>query len=138
MPESDDLKYETRDFNPRAVVWFTAGLAILAVLVLIGMFALIRVLSVGAPPGQGVVPPGETSLSALDRSPQPDLQITPIQDLQHMRKLEDSQLENYGWVDRQAGIAAIPIERAMEIVAERGLKVYAPGKKAVQETKGPR
>ena len=138
MPEVDDLKYETRDFNVRAVVWFTVGLAILAVLVLIGMFVLIRLLSLGEPPGQGVVPPGETSLSAIDRSPQPELQITPIRDLQHMRKLEESQLENYGWVDRQAGIAAIPIERAMEIVAERGVKMSAPGKKAAQETKEPR
>jgi hypothetical protein len=136
MPEMNDLKYEARDLNPRAVVWFTVGLAILAVLVLIAMAGLMRLLSRGELPGQGVVPPGRTSIIAIDRSPQPDLQVSPIQDLQRMRSIEDAQLRNYGWIDRQAGIAAIPIERAMELLAERGLlKVHVPEKKAVQDTK---
>jgi hypothetical protein len=30
-------------------------------------------------------------------------------------------LEGYGWVDRQAGVVRLPIERAMELVLERGL-----------------
>lgn len=31
-----------------------------------------------------------------------------------------ARLSGYGWVDRQAGIAHIPIDRAMAILAERG------------------
>ncbi len=31
-----------------------------------------------------------------------------------------AELEGYGWVDRDAGIARIPIERAMDVVAGRG------------------
>jgi hypothetical protein len=135
MPETNDLKYETRDLSPRAVVWFTLGLAILTVLVLVSMAAFMRLLSRGEPPGQGIVTPTAPS---IDLSPEPNLQITPMQDLQHMRAIEDAQLRNYGWVDRQAGVAAIPIERAMEILAERGLKVHAPEKKAAQERKEPR
>jgi hypothetical protein len=138
MPETDDVKYERRDLNPRAIGWFTGGLAILAVLVLIAMAGLIRLLSRGETPGQGVVPPGQTSLAAIDRSAQPDLQVSPMQDLQKMRAIEDAQLHNYGWVDRQAGVAAIPIDRAMEILAERGLKVHPPEKKAAQERKESR
>ena len=38
-----------------------------------------------------------------------------------MRALEDAQLNDYGWVDRQRGIAAIPIKRAMELVVQRRL-----------------
>lgn len=133
MPEANDRKYEARDLNPRAVGWFTVGLAILAVLVLIGMAGLIRLLSRGEPPGQGVVTPGRPSVTAIDRSPQPDLQVSPMQDLQRMRAIEDAQLRNYGWIDRQAGIAAIPIERAMELLAERGLKVHVPEKRAAQD-----
>jgi hypothetical protein len=126
MPETDAAKYEGRDLNPRAIAWFTAGLAILIVVALLAMAGLIRLLSRGEPPGQGLVTPGDTTVAAFDRSAQPDLQIAPIQDLRRMRAAEDAQLENYGWVDRQGGIAAIPIDRAMELVAERGLKVHAP------------
>jgi hypothetical protein len=85
-----------------------------------------------------VVPPGQTSIAAIDRSPQPELQITPMQDLRRMREIEDAQLRNYGWVDRQAGIAAIPINRAMEILAERGLKSGAPEKPPAPEAKEAR
>jgi hypothetical protein len=30
-------------------------------------------------------------------------------------------LEGYGWVDREAGVVRLPIERAMELLLERGL-----------------
>ncbi len=53
MADADDLKYETEDFSPRGVRWFTAGLAVLAVMVLVLMGALLWFLSGGRPPGQG-------------------------------------------------------------------------------------
>jgi hypothetical protein len=36
---------------------------------------------------------------------------------------EDLLLENYSWVDRSKGTVRIPIERAMELIAQRGLPV---------------
>ena len=41
-------------------------------------------------------------------------------DLAKFRAWEDSQLNSYGWVDRTAGVVHIPIERAMEIIAQQG------------------
>src|SRR5690606_37876359 len=35
-----------------------------------------------------------------------------------LRPSEGHQLEGYGWVDRDAGVARIPIEEAMKLVAE--------------------
>jgi hypothetical protein len=124
MPEAGEAGYERRDLSARAIAWFTVGLAILAVLTLLGMGLLMRLFSRGEPPGQALVRPGDTSAAAFDRSAQPDLQVAPLQDLATMHAAEEAQLKNYGWVDRQSGIAAIPIERAMEIVVERGLKVH--------------
>ena len=37
MAEADDLKYETKISAPAAIRWFTAGLAVLTVTVLISM-----------------------------------------------------------------------------------------------------
>jgi hypothetical protein len=34
-------------------------------------------------------------------------------------------LSSYGWVDREAGIVRIPIDRAMDLLAERGLPARA-------------
>ena len=118
MADADHVNYETEDFSPRGVRWFTAGLAVLAVTVLILMGALLWVLSSGRPPGQGVVTP---SVPAPNMSPAPDLQVASSRDYQDMRAAEAAQLHSYRWVDRDAGIAAIPIERAMEILASRGL-----------------
>jgi hypothetical protein len=38
-----------------------------------------------------------------------------------LRAWEDEQLHGYAWVDKGSGAVRIPIERAIEIVAERGL-----------------
>ncbi len=45
--------------------------------------------------------------------PTPRLQTHPLRDLQAVRAVEDSHLGSYAWVDREHGIAQIPIDRAM-------------------------
>jgi hypothetical protein len=40
---------------------------------------------------------------------------------------QEKQLNSYGWVDEKAGVAHIPIEHAMELVAQRGLPVRPQG-----------
>ena len=49
--------------------------------------------------------------------------------MKELREEEAARLSSYGWVDRPAGVAHIPIDRAMAILAERGLP-KAPAKKA--------
>jgi hypothetical protein len=36
---------------------------------------------------------------------------------------QENQLNSYGWVDQKAGVAHIPIERAMELLVQRGIPV---------------
>lgn len=48
------------------------------------------------------------------------------QDVADLHKREDLLLEHYSWVDRSQGKVRIPIERAMELVAQRGLSVAPP------------
>ena len=129
MADSDDLKYETEDFSPRGIRWFTAGLAVLAVMVLLSMGGLLWFLSDGWPPRQGIVSP---MVPAPNMSPEPDLQVASSRDYQEMRAAEEAQLHSYRWVDREAGIAAIPIQRAMEILAGRGMPAPKPRTKTTQ------
>ena len=129
MADTEDVKYETEDFSPRGIRWFTAGLAVLALTVLLLMGALLWLLSGGWPPRQGIVTP---MVPAPNMSPQPDLQVASSRDYQEMRAAEEAQLRSYRWVDREAGIAAIPIERAMEILAGRGMPGQKPQAKSTQ------
>jgi hypothetical protein len=53
--------------------------------------------------------------------PSPALEAQSGQTLDRYRVIEDRKLNSYGWVDRSAGIVRIPIDRAMDLTAQRGL-----------------
>jgi hypothetical protein len=56
--------------------------------------------------------------------------VTPATDLGQIRAEEDAVLTTYGWIDEQGGIVRIPVERAMELLVERGLPARAQGAEA--------
>jgi hypothetical protein len=60
---------------------------------------------------------------AQEKPPEPRLEVVLDQVLREVRADEDALLHSYGWVDRQAGIVRIPIDRAMTLLTERGLPV---------------
>jgi len=53
--------------------------------------------------------------------PEPRLERAPAADLMAFRAREDSALNGYGWADKQKGTVTLPIERAMELIAQRGI-----------------
>jgi hypothetical protein len=60
----------------------------------------------------------------------PRLQLRPPEDLNNFRASEETALKTYGWIDRTAGVVRIPIDRAMDLVLERGLPTRAGTNKA--------
>ena len=52
------------------------------------------------------------------------------QDVTDLHAREDLLLDNYSWVDRSQGKVRIPIERAMELIAQKGLPVAPPVQQA--------
>jgi hypothetical protein len=48
-----------------------------------------------------------------------------VQELQELRAAEDAVLRSYSWVDRAGGIVRMPIDRAIDLLAERGLPARA-------------
>jgi len=64
--------------------------------------------------------------------PPPRLEAQPAVDLQKFRTSENALLDSYGWVDRNAGIARIPIDRAMQLIVERGLPDVGAGQTPLQ------
>lgn len=54
--------------------------------------------------------------------PEPRLEIDEKADLALTQAAENERLTSYGWVDKPSGVVRIPIERAMELMAEREKK----------------
>jgi hypothetical protein len=123
--------YDTKDVVGKKVAFSFALLAavtILSALVALGTWkAWESKQSSGA---VAILPVAEErALPALPR-----LQPVPPIDLKALRDYEKSKLDEYAWIDKQAQIVQIPIERAMEIVAEKGLP---HGREAHVPTQGP-
>lgn len=59
--------------------------------------------------------------------PAPRLEIKPGASLAELRAAEDIDLNSFGWIDHNAGTARIPIDRAMQLLLERGLPDVGAG-----------
>ena len=55
------------------------------------------------------------------RPPEPRLQENPGEALTKARTAEDAALVSYQWIDPKSGLLRIPIDRAIDLLAERGL-----------------
>ena len=53
--------------------------------------------------------------------PTPRLQVSSGQDLKELRARETALLQGYHWVNKDLGVVGIPVERAIELLAQRGL-----------------
>lgn len=107
--------HEDRDVNAWAVGKFAIGLVLLCILclgVLVGFFKYLQTrLGPASPP----------AIDARHLPPEPRLQDTPVLDLKAMRDAEDKILTSYGWVDKSKGVVRIPIDKAIDLLAQRGL-----------------
>jgi hypothetical protein len=66
------------------------------------------------------IPPGGERFDAPYTAPgAPGLSSAPQPELQKDRGEKEARLHSAGWVDRDAGIAHIPIDDAMDILASR-------------------
>jgi hypothetical protein len=113
--------HEERDIRLRPIIWAGVGLVVLVIVVHVGLWWLFDDFTERRTRLEG--PPTPTAPLAWPRQlpPGPRLQTDPHQDLQAWLGAENAVLQSYGWVDQEAGIARIPIARAMELLAARGL-----------------
>jgi hypothetical protein len=65
--------------------------------------------------------------------PQPRLEENERTQLHQFIETEDARLTTYNWVDKNKGVVQIPIERAMDLIVQRGLPVR-PGSPEAQDS----
>jgi hypothetical protein len=59
--------------------------------------------------------------------PTPNLQNQPFKDIYTLRQEEIEKLTRYGWVDKDGGVTRIPIDRAMDVMLQRGFPARSDG-----------
>jgi hypothetical protein len=115
QPHTPHAGHETTDVNVWAVGKFAIGLVIVCVVSIALLFGLLKFFQSRE----------ETSVAntvdPVKLFPQPQLQKTPILDLKAIHAEEDKLLNGYAWVDPKQGIVRIPVDRAIEVLAKRGL-----------------
>jgi hypothetical protein len=124
LPQREpQFRHENTDVDTWAVGRFGIALVLLCVLSLAGLFGLFRYFEARQGGPVAVTMPRRPEGSPL-------LEENPVLDLARERAAEGKLLNSYGWVDRQQGVARIPIGRAIDLLAERGLPSRQPPEQA--------
>jgi hypothetical protein len=130
-PESNPtVAREATDANTRAITSFGIGLAFVIVVSQLLLWWLFDTLA-GKEARLSPPVPALIRSQAPALPPEPRLQASPRLDLQKMLQDEDAVLDHYGWVDPDRGIVRLPVQRALEIVAEKGLPQFKAPVKAI-------
>jgi hypothetical protein len=119
-PDNVDVVHEESDVNVGAIIRYGIGLLLVGAVVHVLLWWLLGTYERQNERAQTQMYP--LAAGQGDRLPPfPRIQENPQQELQELRAKQKAQLEGYGWVDKEAGVARIPIEEAMKMVIERGL-----------------
>ena len=118
-PENSNPDWQDRDIKLRPLVIFLIFILASAAATMVAMSALqsryARKIEAADVP---------VSPLALERTiplAGPMLQVRPRDELATHGAAEDAILDGYRWVDQEMGIAGIPVDRAMRILADGGL-----------------
>jgi hypothetical protein len=110
--------------SAEGVFFFVVGLFITVALCLVILgavlthFKKVGLTADAAIKERGVVP---SAMSGRPYFPSPHEQFSPQLDLQAFQAEQNRDLNTYGWIDKKAGVVRIPIDRAMNLLLQRGL-----------------
>src|SRR5213083_904954 len=126
--------FEREDLGSKPIVAFVITVVVLGIFVYYAIWGMFRVLDVqltknekaSSPlvqvePETRVTDSQATAKKIQQQFPEPRLEDNERTELNDIRYSEEERLNSAGWVDQNAGVAHIPIEQAMQMIAQRGL-----------------
>lgn len=105
------------ELNLKALIIFAASLSAVVIAVAGLMWAASSALR-GSLAEQDPPQPILPAARVQPLPPQPRLQIRPEEDLRLLREKEEFLLSTFAWVDQASGLARVPIDTAMDLLAE--------------------
>jgi hypothetical protein len=129
VPRHSDVSFEERDIQAGTIYWYLFALALATVAALVISIFILRFTSNLAASSDAPPPPSREALGKDFRAmpPEPRLQgvpgheSDPQKDLREKLKADNAANEKLEWIDKNAGIAQIPVKDAMKIIEEIGL-----------------
>ena len=127
-----EFGYEAQDFSSRHVLEFLISLAVGGVLVVVLVWGIYHFLDARARASQPKLGPLAKPVAtgtrivpddAIMKFPEPRLEQNERLEIRTFREREEQMLNGYSWVSEKDGVLRIPIERAMQLTAQRGLPV---------------
>jgi hypothetical protein len=126
--------FEHQDVSSRPVYGFLISLVVVGVLIYYIMWGMFHFLNAYNRKNEAAVSPmvqaeqdtrepdgAHTNRKIQSEFPEPRLEDNERTELAPFRYQEEQTLNSYGWVDQNAGVARIPITKAMEVIAQHGL-----------------
>ena len=138
--------FEQEDLSSRTALNFLAGLVLVGVVVYLIVFGMYRFLDSYATAHQPamspmVTPEADTRAITPENAetfPQPRLEENERTQFRSFIEDQDRKLATYDWVDKDRGTVRIPIDRAMQLIEQRGLPIHAEGESSAQSSPAQR
>ncbi len=122
--------HELHDVRVTSMLAFAAALAALVALACVFLIWLFGWFEARAERHDPVLSP----LAESQTPPEPRLETRPSRNLEQLRAAEDRLLRRYRWIDQEQGMVRIPVERAMELVAQEGLPAPEASSPATEDS----
>jgi hypothetical protein len=130
--QNPEVSHEESDVPIKPLAMFAVYLALAGVVVSVLMYLLFQYFEKRSVSSEGPPSPLAAERQALPPEPrlqlapskedqtQPNLKEHPLEELKTMRAEEETNLKQYGWVDEKSGVVRLPIDRAKELLFQRG------------------
>jgi len=112
--------HEKSDASARKLLYFVLVVAAILAVMSFSLIGLFNHFEHAQHPGSVVAAPFAAQPAP---PPAPRIQPNPLVDMQTYHQSQENVLNTYGWIDRQNGIVRLPIDRAMQLLLQRGLPV---------------
>jgi hypothetical protein len=136
-PRNADVSFEKADVQVTTIYWYLGALAIAVILSYVVCVFVLRLTTKIAVEFDTPPPTIRQEMGSAYQAlpPEPRLQgvpghgTDPQTDLRQKLQADTAANEKYGWIDQSSGIAQIPVQDAMKIIAEKGLPAIQPAEK---------
>jgi hypothetical protein len=122
------------EVSPRMVLGTILGIVLLTVVALVLMLVTIHVALGRMAATDAATTPPTRAAGTAPTPPLPRLQAYPEIELVAFKRQMKQHLEGYGWVDKEADIAHIPIDAAMRLVLEHGVVITSSARNSAAGT----
>jgi hypothetical protein len=121
----DKRDHERKDVDVGSLITIASLLFLSCVIIFAVVWGMMHYFKIHEPAktaGQANLP-----VTTAEEFPKPRLQIKGPVDLAKLGAAETADLDSYGWIDRNSGTVRIPVDRAMQLLLERGLPDVGAG-----------